>query len=391
MSLDLSSSGTRIYLHVPRKYSLIYLPIGPNTILITSSQVEEPVVPLGTTTRFLISQMSQNLLNSLAESNPLFIIEVSPIWKEFIFPRGEGRFVAFGSDVSSLDSFIGTSCFLNGLSASNVNLMPLDAAIFLKTIGMQSGSESNPFLYQGIPIPIRMNQAQYNEYLLKMEQDSRSKKFAALQVTNFLYPPHKSGTDLPKKQGGWIDTAIAGELSRYSPKLFWIAHYIQENRGKHIIHTAFNDSNGVQLVSTILRILGHNVVSLTGNDRQTERKGKLEEFTEILVTNLCPFTDLREVDSLIMLEQFSDDSVINGYLNRANSNLKIYFLISFGPNNELTLEVTNYLEVIRKLNARDVLVKLLRTGTADLEEVRQWFEVPLLTGQELSLKISGPL
>jgi hypothetical protein len=296
-----------------------------------------------------------------------------------------------GNDYISLKALVKTIRFMSGRSMSL-----WETALYMKGIIAFDNTSSTPISYTGYPIQISMTSSQYREYLSHLSQDRNPEKISAIQITNFIYPdplqqmhniPRDRRPQLPQDKlytdGGWVESSILKELPERSPKLVWLEKYFQQYPGKHVIYTSFNEYHGVKILSTLLKMLGHHVITITGNDSQKDRAFKIGEFKEICITNLYPFTDFPDVKSLIFFEQLSDDSLLNNYLKRLPNQITVLFFISSGPNGEPTLETSNYLKLVSQLEIRNTLIELLRNGTAELDKVRKNLGVPQLTQVEL--------
>lgn len=375
--------GSRIYYHGSLSELLKKNFPVQEIVIITEKKTER--------SHFQLFQISQAFLETLLQSDPVLIIEASPVLGQFILPPNKGRVIVLGTDYISLYALTQTVGFLSG---RQLNLW--ETALYLKGISQFEDSKPVSFFYSGYPIQIPMNSMQYQEYLSRLSQDHNPEKYSALQITNFLYPPalqqqhnipRNLRPQLPRdrlvSEGGWIEPGILNEYASRSPKLAWLEKYLRQNPGKHVIYTSFNEYYGVQVLATLLKILGHHVVTITGSDSQKDRLLKMKDFQEICITNLYPFTEFPDVKSFIIFEQTGSDSLLNVYLKQLPDQITVLFLISAGPNGEPTLETSNYLQLVSRLEIRNILIELLQGSGVSLEKVRKNLGVPQLTEFEL--------
>lgn len=421
LNFDLSRQGARIFIHLHTKTSVQegvqeiakYInQVEPDTdiTVITNTIWRAEDTEIRNTTSLQICQINQSFLDVLFSRSisRIFIIETSANLGQFVVPREIGRIIALNTDFKSLQDITETTRFLSGPSASNLNISPLDIILFLGQIGYQEclDPKFGSFRYEGLPITINMTGTQYGEFLQRMAHEEvlkRKEPFSALQATNFLYPPQlqiehnlsrierpEISPDIFISQGGWVTQDIINEISRWSPKIAWLISFLRLNPGRHVIYTAFNESNGVKIISTILTGSGFNVITITGDDRQQDRYRKINEFNSnqffILVSNLYAFSPLHNIKSLIMFEQHPYDSVLNSYLQQIaispyNFFTSVLFLISRGPYNESTIEVNNYLIMADAVNTRDAILEILKRGPLEhkIEQYREIFRIPDLT------------
>lgn len=407
-------SGGRALLHIPgratiesgARWLLSKLPSEGVTVIANQR------LSLGVDHSYQIAQLNQTLLELILETE-ILVIEASVGLGDFIVPKERGKIIALSSDFKSLEELTETARFLSG---SSTRFGPLDLTRFLGEIGYLYNSPSNPgsFTYQGIPQQIPMTGLQYQEYLSRLNRElslGRRESFSALQQTNFLYPPQLQTLhnlprserpvlplDLPVEEGGWLSPEILNNLRERSPKLYWLIQYLRLNPGKHIIWSSFTESNGIQLISTILRFAGFRTLTVTGTDSVKSRYEKTEEFNRlpsggIYLSNLSPLIDFNGVTSLIFFEQHPYDTFFQRYLRAIATNqpqLTIIFLISTGPYGEVTVDVTNYRLMSEMVLIQKTILEILKTGKitlSDLEQYRVAFRIPTLTLQELQYSL----
>lgn len=427
--------GTRLYLHLPGKMTAeegarrIAQSLGPvEIIIVLLARPRSELVPGHSRVSFFqTAQLNQAILNSLldsAEQSRVLIFEAAAALGQLLLPRKTARLITLGTDFKTLEELTETARFMSGPALQRAEIQPLDLTRYLGQVGQllceapapQPCSQLN-FSYEGIPVTVPMTQSQYYEYLTRIQRDKgigRREPFSALQTTNFLYPPELQQLhnvpreqrptlppDLSVLQGGWIPVEITSQLQERSPKLNWVVDYLRLNPGKHILWTQFNESNGAQVISSILALAGFEVVTVTGSDPLPQRFRKVEEFnrpsdrTKVLVSNLFAFTGLQSVVSLIMFEQHPSDAVFNSYLRQIATSsdqrsLTAIFLVSTGPSGEETVEITNYLLMINAINTRDNILTILKSGQLlpeKLEVYRTIFKLPSLTLQDLQAAI----
>lgn len=426
---DLSNPGARSFLYIPSSLTLeqaiLYVTnqinkIDPTTEILIATLGKLSPINLTQVSNFQISQISQAFLDiffGIGSPRPLppriLIIETSFNLGQFIVPREIGRILTIGSPFKSIEDLTQTSRFLSGPSAKDLNISPLDVTIFLGKIGYQFIAPE--FSYQGNTITINMTSLQYKEYLSRLSNEeslNRSEPFSALQALNMIYPSDlqklhnlpreqrpKITPDLLSEEEGWINQTI--DIKSISPKINWLIEYLRLNLGKHIIYTAFNESNGVQAISSFLRLSGFNVITITGNDKQQNRYNKITTFNEaktqiILISNLYAFKPLENVMSFIMFEQHSSENIFNSYLRQIAStigstrSLPIIFLISVGPQNQSTLDIENYTQMAIKLNLTFTIFKILKSGEVTSSQIKA-FNIPNLSENIFKNENGGPL
>lgn len=433
-SLLVPSPGTRSYIHLPGKMTVeegarrIAQNLGSVEIVIVllARPRSELVSGNSQVTFFQTAQLNQAILNSFLtnSTNRILIFEAAAALGQLLLPRDTGRLITLGTDFKTLEELTETARFMSGPNLRGAEIRPLDLTRYLGQVGHLLCEAPHPqpcsqlnFLYEAVPMTISMTQSQYYEYLTRIQREKgigRREPFAALQTTNFLYPLHLQQLhnvpreqrptfppDLPVTQGGWISSEIVDKLHDRSPKLNWTVKYLRLNPGKHILWTQFNESNGVQVISSILSLAGFEVSTLTGTDPLPQRFRKVEEFnrpsdrTKVLVTNLYAFSGFQSIISLIMFDQHPSDAVFNSYLRQIATSsdqreLSAVFLVSTGPNGEETVEITNYLLMINALNTRDMILSILKSGQLlpdKLETYRTIFQLPSLTLQDLQTAI----
>lgn len=423
---DLANPGSRLFLYVP---SSLVLEQAINQV-IERLNASEPgtEITIVTMTRtqtekanisnFQIGQISQVFLDlffGLESPRPtpprILIIESSLNLGQFVIPREIGRILILGSQFKSIEDLTETSRFLSGPPALNANIPPLDVGVFLGRIGYQLITSRSDFTFQGLTVTVNMTPLQYEEYIQRINREqalSRNEPFSALQALNMIYPPNLQFVhnlpreqrpsitpDLPSNEGGWITREI--NVNELSPKINWLIQYLRINRGKHVVYTAFNESNGVTAISSFLRMAGFDVIHVTGNDRQQDRHGKLATFNQtttnqvVLISNLYAFSSISGTTSLIMFEQHPYDTVLNTYLRQIASSgttvsIPVVFLMSIGPQSEPTIDTENYIRVAQLLNQRDSLFEILRRGQVNpshLQRYRQAFGLPELSFESL--------
>jgi hypothetical protein len=415
---DLTRPGARLFLYVPGKVTIEHaVTLVTTQLKQTSPNTEVVVVTRDETTIGLnLSQVNQAFLDIFfglssphTISNRVLIIEAASNLGQFVIPQGIGRILVLGSPFKSMKELNESARFLNGPATQNLTITPFDTGKLLATIGYQLVGNNLEFDYQGIPVTIPLSQNQYREYLLRVKRESllgRQEPFSALQALNFMYPAQLQAVhNLPRKErpvitpdltlseGGWIEPQHVTRLRDFSSKLEWLLRYFQQNPGRHVIYTAFNESNGVQVISTFLRLAGFQVIQITGNDRYHDRQAKIEQFNTstanfILISNLYAFDRLNNVKSLIMFEQHPRDTILNSYLKQIATRtpepaILVLFLIGTGPNGEPTFDVTNYIEMARLINQKDSILNILTTGQINpqhLDRYRQSF------GQNITLE-----
>jgi hypothetical protein len=413
---DLTRPGARLFLYVPGKVTIERAATLVTTQLNQTSPNTEVVVVTRDGSRILggnvislnLSQVNQAFLDIFfglssprPMSNRVLIIEAASNLGQFVIPQGIGRILVLGSPFKSMEELNESARFLTGPAAQNLTITPLDTGKLLGTIGYQLVGNNLEFDYRGVPVTIPLSQIQYQEYLLRVERErslARREPFSALQALNFMYPAQLQAAhnlpreerpaitpDLTLSEGGWIEPQYVTRLRDFSSKLEWLLRYFQQNPGRHVIYTAFNESNGVQVISSFLRLAGFQVVQITGNDRYQDRRAKIEQFNTptassiILISNLYAFARLNNVKSLIMFEQHPYDTILNSYLKQIATRtpepaILVLFLIGTGPNGELTFDVTNYIEMARLINQKDSILNILTTGQINpqrLERYRQ--------------------
>lgn len=423
---NLTQEGARLFLYIPGKLTIERAA----TFIITHLNQVEPSTEIIVVTRDFInipndsvinlnlSQVNQPFLDILFGlssprpiANRILIIEAAINLGQFIVPRDVGRILVISSPFKSMEELNESARFLTGPDAQNVQITPFDTGKFLGTIGYQFVNNNLNFDFKGIPITIPLSQAQYDEYLLRVERErilARREPFSALQALNFMYPsqlqfvhnlpreerPYITPDDLIR-EGGWIDFEHLQQIKQYSPKLEWLIQYFQQNTGKHVLYTTFNESNGVRVISSFLQLAGFQVIQITGNDRQSDRHAKVETFnslsqnsTVILVSNLYAFSGLNNVKSLIMFEQHPYDNILNSYLKyiaiRTHSpSIPVIFLIAAGPNGQTTLDVINYTNMARLLNQKDAIIEILTTGQLDPSKLDRYSQAFGLSIQQI--------
>jgi hypothetical protein len=425
--VDLTNSNARLFLYVPS-----YLTIEQAARQVTERVVrKEPNTEISIVTlarsridgdhisSLQIGQITQTFMDiffGLSSPRPtpprILIIESSTNLAQFVVPRQIGRILVIGSAFKSMEDLTETSRFLSGYDTQNIHISPLQVGIFLGKIGYQITSNESEFAFHGLPVTVNMTSLQFEEYqqrVLHEQSLNRLEPFSALQALNMIYPnslqllhnlPRQQRPnitpDLLTNDGGWINSDV--NVKELSPKINWLINYVRINPGKHVIYTAFNESNGVQAISSFLRAAGFNVINITGNERHQDRYIKLSNFNRpeitqiILISNLYAFSTINSVSSLIIFEQHPYDAVLNSYLREiANSGTKIIsviFLISIGPNGQSTLDVENYITMARFINQKDSILNILRTGQVDpsqLEQYRQAFGIPDLSVEYLRI------
>ena len=421
--LPLTRSPARVLLHLPGKMTMeegarrvIQRLVGSEVILVLLGRPRSPLPEQ--TSFFQMAQINQTILNTFfASPTRLLIIEASSNLGQFVLPQETGRILTLSSDFKSLEELTETARFLNGPRAKEMNIRPLDLARYLGEIGYLlcdvPQCTTLQFNYQSLPVTIQLTPEQYREYLSRLERErefGRREPFSAQQVTNFLYPPELQALhslpreqrptvlpDLPTTAGGWITPDIINQLEVRSPKLHWSIQYLRQNPGRHILWTNFNESNGARVISSILSLAGFEVISVTGTDPVPQRYRKVEEFnrpssrTKVLVSNLYAFAGFQSILSVLIFEQHPSDSVLNSYLRQIATSsdqrgVSVIFLIGVGPNNEQTIEITNYLLSSEAMISRDTILELLKTGEInpeELEKYRRAFRLPGLTPQEI--------
>jgi hypothetical protein len=360
---DLNNQWARNFLYVPSSLSLqsaflkIINKIDPN-IEIALVTLDKSQINLPNVSNFQIAQISQAFLNiffsDLANAKSrLLIIEASANLGQFNVPQGVGRILVLGSPFKSMLELSETVKFLSGSSVDHLTLTS-----YLGQIGYQLTSLDSNFVYQGNVVTLNMLPSQYSQYL----QTNKS------QTLNMVYPiDAQRKPDIPLNEGGWITLEL---LPKVSPKIFWLIEYLKMNRGKHVIYTVNSES----IIDSFLRLAGYNVVSVSGNDRQQERNVKIKTFNDtltpiVLISDLSIIPPIRDLTSFIMFEQHSTDNVFNNYIKAISSPsyeritkvrfLPIVFLISLGPQNESTLDVQNYTNMVDLLNQRDAIFEIL--------------------------------
>lgn len=417
---NLANPGSRAFLYVPSSLVIEQAAVRVIDRLIqTDPNLEITVITLGrnqinkpNVSNFQMAQISQVFLDlffGLGSPRPtgprILITEASSNLGQFVVPREIGRILVLGSQFKSMEDLTETSRFLSGPASQNVNIAPLHIGTFLGKIGYQLISTQPDFNYQGHTVTLNMVPQQYEEYLQRVAREEplgRAEPFSALQALNMIYPANLQflhnlsreqrpniTPDLPIDEGGWITRDI--NVKNLSPKINWLIQYLQMNPGKHVVYTAFNESNGVQAIASFLRMAGFGVIHITGNDRQQDRYAKIGNFNQqgtqvILISNLYAFNTINGASSLIIFEQHSHDTIFNSYLRQIASsgtqNLPVIFLISLGPQGQPTLDVKNYTHMAQLLNQRDSIFEILRTGqisSQQLQRYRQAFDIPELT------------
>jgi hypothetical protein len=423
--------GGRSLLHLPSK-----LNVSEGVQLVTNeifnknllpSETELIIVTFGkiylTGTRisiFQIAQMNQALFNLLvSQPNRIFIIEMATIWGQINLPSDIGHILTISTDYKSIKENTETARFLSGLSSrSPVNdIGPLDLTKYYGQIGYLLCLRecfAQSFDYQGIPVTVKMNDQQYQEYLGRLENEkvlNRSIPYSAIQVTNFLYPETLQRLhniprdrrptitpDRPTSEGGWLTKDILKELEERSPKLSWLISYFQKNPGKHIVWSSFSHSNGVDLIESILQLAGFKTIKITGSDSIRQRYQKIEEFNRqslILVTNLYAFTGLKDIRSFIIVDQHPYSSIINSYLREIATGgpqnfTTVIFLIAVGPDQQPTIDVLNYKIMAQMLISTETMLNILKTGQLQpnkLDTYQQAFERPTLSLADLQRTI----
>lgn len=417
---DLTRPGARLFLYVPGKVTIEHAATLVTTQLNQTSPDTKVMVVTQDGSRIHgkdvislnLSQINQTFLDiffGLSSPQPLsnrvLIIEASSNLDQFVIPQGIGSILVLGSPFKSMKDLTESTRFLNGPTAKKTTISLLDTVKLLGTNGYKLVGNNLEFDYRGIPMAIPLTRKQYLEYLPRVERErslGRREPFSALQALNFMYPEQLQAVhNLPRKErpvitpdltlseGGWIEPQYVTRLREFSTKLEWLLRYFQQNPGRHVIYTAFNESNGVQVISTFLRLAGFQVVQITGDDRYQDRRAKIEQYNAstassiILISNLYAFAGLNNVKSLIMFEQHPYDSVLNSYLKQIATHtpepaIVVLFLIGTGPNGESTIDVTNYIEMARLINKKDGILNMLKTG--EIEKYRQSF------GQNITLK-----
>lgn len=432
LSSTLQNAGARSFIQLPGKMTVEE---GARRIVQNLSRSPELVVVLSARPRleiqrvafFQTAQLNQAILQTLlVDPNRLLIFEAAAPLGQLLLPRNEGRVLVLGTDFKTLEELTETARFLSGPALQGAEIRPLDLTRYLGQIGNllcdAPSTSAAPctqlnFSYEGIPQTVPMTQSQYYEYLTRIQRErgiGRREPFSALQTTNFIYPlPLQQLHNVPREQrptlpldlsiseGGWVTPEILTDLPERSPKLNWTVQYLRLNAGKHIIWTQFNESNGAQVISTVLSLAGFEATSVTGTDPLPQRYRKVEEFnrpaagTKVLVSNLPAFTGFQSISSLIMFEQHPSDAVFNSYLRQIatasdQGRLTAIFLVSTGPNGEETVEVSNYLTMIGAVNSRDTILTILKSGEIlrdRLELYRTVFKLPSLSLQDLRTAI----
>ena len=417
-----SEPGSRVYVHIGGKTSVkdaverLVTTLTGRVVVVTVDGLPE-IAGASVLRSF---QIGQGTLDIILQQDVVLVIEAAESLKELQVPRNRGRIVVLGTDWKSWSEITEAVRFLSGpqvlLSST------LDVAKVLSQIGHQlscpdqeSCSELS-FIYRGIPVTIPMTPTQFHEYQARLQYETgqgRREPYSALQVTNFLYPPAlqivhnvprlqrpEVTPDLPENEGGWITVETIQHINTWSPKLHWLIRYLRSNPGHHVIRTIFNESNGAEVISTVLKLAGFDVITITGSDRQSDRSSKLQSFNNstarelVLVTSLHPFDGWRNVLSVVLFEQHPTDSVLNSALRAVATGsvqnaVNTVFIISSGPSGEITIETTSYLTMSSLVRTRDSILEVLKTGTVnDLGKLQQAIGV-LLSEQDV-LRILKP-
>lgn len=420
---NLSNTGARAFLYVPGSLNLgqtilqvinQIIQMKPDTEILIAT-LGKNQVDLPNVSNFQIAQITQVFLDiffGLGSPRPvpsrILIIEASSNLGQFFVPQKIGHILVLGSPFKSMNDLTETSRFLSG-ETKDTNITPLHVAIYLGQIGYQVIAPE--FIYQGNPVTINMTPIQYNEYLQRVTVEKaldRKEPFSALQALNMIYPPNLQilhnlsrdqrpniTPDLPLSEEGWISHDILDTLPRISPKINWLIQYLRINPGKHVVYTAFNESNGVQAISSFLRLSGFSVINITGNDRQQIRSSKIVNFNQlntqvILISNLYASVPIYNVTSFIMFEQHPSDAIFYSYLRALQSMypaiLHVVFLISIGPQSESTLDIENYIYMANQINQVSSILEILCTGKIDSSQIlkyQQVFGIPDLSADYL--------
>ena len=431
LSSTLQNAGARSFIQLPGKMTVeegarrIVQNLAPAAKELVVVLLARPRSEIQRVAFFQTAQLNQAILQTLlVDPNRLLIFEAAAPLGQLLLPRELGRVLVLGTDFKTLEELTETARFLSGPALQGAEIRPLDLTRYLGQIGNLLCDSPAPspctqlnFSYEGIPQTVPMTQSQYYEYLTRIQRErgiGRREPFSALQTTNFIYPlplqqlhnvPREQRPTLPSdlliSEGGWLTSEILNDLPERSPKLAWAVQYLRLNPGKHIIWTQFNESNGVQVISSVLSLAGFEVVNVTGTDPLPQRYRKVEEFnradagTKVFVSNLYAFTGFQSITSLIMFEQHPSDAVFNSYLRQIATSseqgrLSAIFLVSTGPNGEETVEVSNYLTMIGAVNSRDTILTILKSGEVlreRLELYRTVFQLPSLTLQDLRTAI----